>query len=323
MNRLIIALVLFATVSRALPTNDVNRMATESYVLSAIASSASAVSVSSVNGMSNDVIITASSLGVDTGKVVTAFNYGPHVGLYLGVGWQPAWTNIVGLPSTFTPSAHSHDQSAITNAPWTVASVVSNIVAYAVGVHDALTSAHSTLFGATVKTNDLTYTSTVSKAASALQSFTEQDTTALGSLGIHATNTTLHVTANERSSWLTLPGVSNVVNYIVGIHDSLTNAHAALFSAKADKSTTITFNDATGDLSTNLHFMVAGGSVPEGIVTNFQESVTFSNFTITGVIHLPYGIDLSAEPEAGSNTVFFTQPGDTRKMRLVFPPAPQ
>jgi hypothetical protein len=90
MYRLLLAIALFATVSHGLPTNATTRTATEAYVTNRLAQ---AIATHNTNSTA-------------------------HVGIFLSVSWQPAWTNIVGLPSTFTPSAHVHGYTVITNAPW-------------------------------------------------------------------------------------------------------------------------------------------------------------------------------------------------------------
>lgn len=49
----------------------------------------------------------------------TILSWGPHAGLYRPITWKPYYsTDILGLPSTFTPAAHTHDyNSDITGKP--------------------------------------------------------------------------------------------------------------------------------------------------------------------------------------------------------------
>jgi len=62
----------------------------------------------------------------------TAYGWGNHAGLYRAIGWVPSWAEVTGKPdlfdwnwnsltnkpATFPPETHSHDYTAITNAPW-------------------------------------------------------------------------------------------------------------------------------------------------------------------------------------------------------------
>jgi len=53
-----------------------------------------------------------------TNRIIQSYSWGAHAGLYLSLGWQPAWTNIAGLPSAFPPEAHNQSYSTITDPPW-------------------------------------------------------------------------------------------------------------------------------------------------------------------------------------------------------------
>ena len=113
MYRIIITLSLIATLSNALPTNAVTRMATEAYVTNRVALGvASAVAQAGTNATSG---LSSKAEATHTNDATA------HPGLFLSVGWQPAWTNIVGLPSTFAPEAHTQGYTTITDAPWITA----------------------------------------------------------------------------------------------------------------------------------------------------------------------------------------------------------
>lgn len=45
----------------------------------------------------------------------SAYGWGNHAGLYRPISYVPSWSEITGKPSTFTPSAHTHTTSDITN----------------------------------------------------------------------------------------------------------------------------------------------------------------------------------------------------------------
>lgn len=48
----------------------------------------------------------------------TAYSWGNHAGLYRPVTWVPTWNDVSGKPTTFTPTAHTHDfNTEITNKP--------------------------------------------------------------------------------------------------------------------------------------------------------------------------------------------------------------
>lgn len=48
----------------------------------------------------------------------TAFGWGNHSGLYRPITWVPAWADVTGKPTTFTPTAHTHDYNTdIINKP--------------------------------------------------------------------------------------------------------------------------------------------------------------------------------------------------------------
>lgn len=48
----------------------------------------------------------------------TSFGWGNHSGLYRPITWVPTWTDVIDKPTTFTPSAHTHDYNTdIINKP--------------------------------------------------------------------------------------------------------------------------------------------------------------------------------------------------------------
>lgn len=48
----------------------------------------------------------------------TAYGWGNHTGLYRPITWVPTWTDVTGKPTTFTPTAHTHDYNTdIINKP--------------------------------------------------------------------------------------------------------------------------------------------------------------------------------------------------------------
>jgi hypothetical protein len=206
-----------------------------------------------------------------------AASYGPHAGLYLLLGWQPAWTNIVGIPSTFPPSAHNQSHTTITDAPWTVSGTVSNIVNYLVGVHDALSSAHATLFGAKLDSTNATYLATVLSASTAVQP--------AALLSLATSNDVNNVSTNLPHANLT--GRSDADQHLIG---SITDLTATLAS-KADT------NNLTG-------------------------TIVISNIVVTGSIQLG-DLNLKWLKVNGTNGLVIMQPQDANEYMIWLPPAPQ
>jgi hypothetical protein len=94
-----------------------------------------------------------------------AFSWGNHAGLYLPISWLPSWDDMTNKPSTFTPSAHDHSYTAITNSPWALATALSNSnnwnLAFSWGNHAGL---YLPLSGGTI-TGNLTVTGRVTATA--------------------------------------------------------------------------------------------------------------------------------------------------------------
>jgi hypothetical protein len=62
-----------------------------------------------VNGTSWGITIADNSANWNT-----AYGWGDHAGLYKSITYAPAWAEVTGKPSTFTPEAHLHPQSEVT-----------------------------------------------------------------------------------------------------------------------------------------------------------------------------------------------------------------
>lgn len=60
----------------------------------------------------NKSILDSISAG-DISNWDAAFGWGGHEGLYRPVDWVPSWGDVTGKPSTFTPSAHTHNADDI------------------------------------------------------------------------------------------------------------------------------------------------------------------------------------------------------------------
>jgi hypothetical protein len=106
----------------------------------------------------------------------------------------------------------------------------------------------------------------------------------------HATNSVIHVTSGDRSGWTTYPVISNIVSYVVGLHDALSSAHSELFAQKAS-------------------------------ITN-EVTIVFTNVVVTGWIKLG-DLYLKAGKSGDTNGLAVMQPGDANEYLFWVPTPPQ
>ena len=87
----------------------------------------------------------------------TAFSWGNHAGLYRPVSWVPSWSDVTGKPTTFTPSAHTHNASDINAGTLAIARIPTGTTGstVALGSHTHSLQAITTGAGNNVTTNGL------------------------------------------------------------------------------------------------------------------------------------------------------------------------
>jgi hypothetical protein len=316
MYRIIIAFLLLATVSHALPANATVRMATEGYVTNKVAQGvASAVAFATTNRMEKVYAPGSSTTWIDgagnqyvisnfwnmtfsagfgrEGHVPSQTNYlftsytQYYFEGYAWAYWRMRPYEVVYLPSSLTsPSIWNATTNALVldpvAGPW--ASGYAYIQTWSTtNLVDSLSykpsyAGATNITDAAVAVHNTNGTAHADMFAGKVSTTdsTYTATVAKASSALQPSATN-DWTVSAHQAWLTSEADTNALTQL-DAHKTNGTAHTSLFDGKVGTDRTITVNGSTGTLSSNLSFTVTAG-ITGATVTNIVNAFTFTNQT--------------------------------------------